>query len=345
MQSKILSTLVAIAALFSSPAFARDLTVVSWGGISQENQRRIYYKPFTASTGIPIAEDTWSGGLGLLSAKVSSGNPDWDIVQVERAELLIGCPDGVFEKIDWNAIGGKDSFIPAAQNDCGVGAIVWGIGLGYDTKRLPDGPKSWADFFDTKKFPGKRGLRQGPQYNLEFALMADGVPRDQVYKVLSTPKGVDRAFEKLNTIKGDIIWWTAATAATNMLNSNEVAMTSIYSSRLASANRYDGKYFELIKDGSMYNLDYWAVLRGSKHKDAAFKLISFMTGADQQAAYADANADAATRLEGIKKTNPEALKFLLTAPDRMKVALMSDDEFWADHTEELTKRFNAWAGQ
>jgi putative spermidine/putrescine transport system substrate-binding protein len=345
MKSIILSALVGASVLIGSPALARDLTVVSWGGVSQENQRKIYYQPFTAETGVPIAEDTWSGGLGLLAAKVSSGNPDWDIVQVERAELLTGCPDGVFEQIDWDVMGGRDSFIPAAQNDCGVGAIVWGTGLAYDTKRLPEGPKSWADFFDTAKFPGKRGLRQGPQYNLEFALMADGVPRDEVYEVLASPEGVDRAFAKLDTIKGDIIWWTAATAATNMLNSNEVTMTSIYSSRLASANRYDGQSFELVKDGSMYNLDYWVVLKGSQQKADAFKLINFMTGADQQAAYADANADAATRLEGIKKTNPEALKYLLTAPDRMDVALMSDDEFWADNTEELTRRFNAWAGQ
>lgn len=345
MKYKILSALVGASILIGSPAFARDLNVVSWGGISQENQRKIYYKPFTEQTGIPVAEDTWSGGLGLLSAKVSSGNPDWDIVQVERAELLTGCPDGVFEKIDWDLMGGKDAFIPAAQNDCGVGAIVWGTGLAYDTKRLPEGPKSWADFFDTKKFPGKRGLRQGPQYNLEFALMGDGVPRDKVYEVLSTPEGVDRAFAKLDTIKNDIIWWTAATAATQMLNSNEVTMTSIYSSRLASANRYDKQAFELVKDGSMYNLDYWVVLKGSPNKDNAMKLINFMTGADQQAAYADANADAATRKAGIEKTNPEALKYLLTSPDRLEVALQSDDEFWADNSEELTRRFNAWAGQ
>lgn len=341
----LIAAAVAGTVMLGGAAQARDLTIVSWGGISQKNQEKLYYQPFTAKTGIAVAEDTWSGGLGQLKAKVQSGDPDWDVVQVERNEVLVGCDDNVFEEMDWSALGGKDKFIEPAQNDCGVGAIVWGIGLAYDKDKLKDGPKSWVDFFDLKKFPGKRALRQGPQYNLEFALMGDGVPREDVYKVLATPEGVDRAFKKLDSIKSQLIWWSAATEATNMLNSGEVTMTGMYSSRLASANRYDKKNFELVADGGMYNIDYWIVLKGSKHKDDAFKLIAFMTAGDQQAAYADANSDGATSLDGIAKTKPEALQYLMTSPDRMKTSLMSDDEFWADNGEELTRRFNAWVAK
>ncbi|MEL6078769.1 extracellular solute-binding protein, partial [Stenotrophomonas maltophilia] len=73
--------------------------------------------------------------------------------------------------------------------------------------KLKAPPGSWADFWDTKQFPGKRGLRKGAKYTLEFALMADGVPRDQVYQVLRQPGGVDRAFRKLDQIKTQIQWW------------------------------------------------------------------------------------------------------------------------------------------
>ncbi len=50
-------------------------------------------------------------------------------------------------------------------------------------------PETIADFFDLETFPGRRGMRRVPAVNLEFALMADGVPRDEVYATLDTPEG------------------------------------------------------------------------------------------------------------------------------------------------------------
>ncbi len=186
-------------------AQARDLTVVSWGGNFQDAQRKIFFEPFAAQTGKPVLDESWDGGYGVLQAKVKAGVPNWDVVEVEAEELALGCADGIYEKIDWDKLGGKAAYLPAAVSDCGVGNIVWSTGLSYDGDKLKDGPKTWADFWDTKKFPGKRGLRKGPKYALEFALMADGVPADQVYKVLSGEGGVDRAFKKLDALKADII--------------------------------------------------------------------------------------------------------------------------------------------
>ena len=97
------------------------------------------------------------------------------MVQVESEELALGCEEGLFQPLNWDAIGGRDAYLPAAVNDCGVGAIVYNFILAYDGAKIADGPKSWADFWDVKKFPGKRAMRQGPKTNLEIALMADGV--------------------------------------------------------------------------------------------------------------------------------------------------------------------------
>lgn len=180
--------------LASAPAVARDLTVVSWGGNYQDAQRQIYFQPFAKETGKPILDESWDGGYGVLAAKLQAGTPNWDVVQVETEELALGCADGLYEPVDWAKLGGKDKFIPSAVNDCGVGAIVWTTGLGYDADKLKTPPASWADFFDTQKFPGKRALRKGPKYALEFALIADGVEPKDVYTTLATPEGVDRAF-------------------------------------------------------------------------------------------------------------------------------------------------------
>ncbi len=196
-----------LAAGLAAPALARDLTVVSWGGNYQDGQREIYFKPFAEKTGKPLLDEAWDGGIGVLQAKVKAGAPNWDAVQVEAEELALGCSDGLYEKIDWNKMGGKDKFLKSAVSDCGVGAIVWSTAIAYNGDKLKDGPKSWADFWDVKKFPGKRSLRKGAKYTLEFALMADGVPKEKVYDVLSTPEGVDRAFKKLDELKPYIVWW------------------------------------------------------------------------------------------------------------------------------------------
>lgn len=231
------ATFTALTAL-ASAASARDLTVVSWGGAYQDVQKKVYFEPFKA-TGTAMNDESWDGGVGVLRAKVQGGASTWDVVQVESDELALGCDEGLFEKINYSKIGGEEAYLPATVNACGVGAIVYDFVLGYDKDKLKDAPKSWADFFDTKKFPGKRGLRQGAKTTLEIALMADGVAPADVYKVLGTDAGIDRAFKKLDTIKNDIVWWKAGAQPPQLLASGEVAMTSVYNGRIDAANKND----------------------------------------------------------------------------------------------------------
>lgn len=139
-------------ALYTGSAAARDLTVVSWGGNYQDAQREIYFKPFSEKTGKPLLDESWDGGYGVVQAKVKAGSPNWDVVQVEAEELALGCADGLYEKIDWDKVGGKDKFLDSAVNDCGVGAIVWSTAIAYNADKLKEGPQSWADFWDVKKF-------------------------------------------------------------------------------------------------------------------------------------------------------------------------------------------------
>ena len=212
----------------------------------------------------------------MLRAKVQGGNATWDVVQVESEELAAGCEEGLFVKIDWAKIGGKGNYIPQAVNDCGVGAILYDFVLGYDKAKIKNPPKSWADFFDTKKYPGKRALRAGPKTTLEIALMADGVAPKDVYKVLATPAGVDRAFKKLDTIKKDLIFWKAGAQPPQLLASGEVAMTSVYNGRIDAANRDDHRNFGISWNGALYTLDSWVILKGTPNLDSSYKLLDFM---------------------------------------------------------------------
>ena len=247
-------------------AQARDLNVVSWGGAYQDAQKKVYFEPLK-KTGVAMNDESWDGGIGVLRAKVQGGAATWDVVQVESDELAVGCEEGLFEKIEYPKIGGEAAYLPPTVDPCGIGAIVYDFVLGYDKDKLKDAPTSWADFFDTQKYPGKRSLRQGPKTTLEIALIADGVAPKDVYKVLATDEGIERAFKKLDTIKNDIVWWKAGAQPPQLLASGEVAMTSVYNGRIDAANKNEKKNFGMVWDGALYTLDSWVILKGSPNKD------------------------------------------------------------------------------
>ena len=333
----------AVAAI--GPVAARDLTVVSWGGSYQDAQRKVFFEPFRQATGIRLIEDSWDGGIGALRAKVQGGAVPWDVVQVEAEELAIGCDEGLFEPIDWSKLGSRNDFLPAAVSNCGVGAILWSVVLAYDAAKFPaDRPQSWADFWNVDKFPGKRALRKGPKYNLEFALMADGVAPSEVYEVLATPEGVERAFAKLTALKPHLIYWEAGAQPPQLLASGEVVMTSVYNGRL-DAPRREGRDFRIVWPGSIYAVDSWVILKGSPHVDNGMRLIEFMSSPDNQRRLPEHISYGITNRLATRTIAPELLANLPSAMQNLSGAIALDSEFWTDHIDELSKRFTAWAAQ
>lgn len=338
------ASVLGMAAAGSQAASARDLTYTGWGGAGQEGQRKVILEPFSKETGIKIVEDSWDGGIGVLRTK-AQGTPVWDLVQVEADELVLGCEEGIFEEIDWASVGGKEKFLPEAVHECGVGVIVWSTVLAYDGAKLgANGPKTWADFFDTAKFPGKRALRKGPRQAFEFATMAQGVPPEKVYEALKAPGGVDKAFAMLDKIKPDLLFWESGSQPTQLLASGEVAMTSAYNGRITAANRADKKDFKIgWEAGYVYQLDSMVVLKGSPQKANAEKLLAAFMQPERQAAFAEALPYGPTRIDA--QVAPAIEPDLPSGATNLPHGLFFDREFWVENNEVLTERFNAWASQ
>lgn len=327
------------------PASARDLTVVGFGGSGQDAMRETFFKPFTQKTGVPVAEESWDGGVGVLRAKVEGGSGTWDVVQMDSSELAIGCEEGLYEPLDYSRIGGKEAYLPFAVSSCGVGLIVYDYVLAYDGARLKEGPKSWADFFDTKRFPGKRALRQGPQTNLEIALMADGVAPKDVYALLATEEGVQRALRKLDTIKADLVFWKAGAQPPQLLASGEVVMTTSYNGRITTANEKEGKTFKLLWNQAILVVDSWAVLKGSPNLEKAYQFLNFVGQPDVQKNLPNYISYGITSVKGSAMVDPARRATLPTTPENMATALPYNTEFWLEHTDRLTERFNNWAAK
>lgn len=331
--------------LASAGAQARDLTVVSWGGSYQDAQKKIYFEPFSQKIGKPVLDESWDGGIGVIAAKTQAGVPNWDVVQVESEELELGCFDGMYEPIDWEALGGRDKFIDAAVSDCGVGAIVWSTAISYDASKLTTAPTSWADFWDVEKIPGKRGLRRGPKYSLEFALMADGVAPAEVYSVLATPEGVDRAFAKLDALKPNIVWWESGAQPLQLLASGEVAMTTAYNGRISGINKDEGTNFKVVWNGSIYAVDSWVILKDSPNAKEAMDFIAFASAPENQSKLPEYIAYGLPNKEAAAQVPADLQADLPTTAQNIENAVPLDAGFWTDNVETLTKRFDAWLAQ
>ena len=256
MHARSLVAAAAILALSCGPATARDLTLVARPP-TQDATRQVFVRPFTEATAIAVQTESWEGGIDALRTQAKTPDNAWDLVMVDSDELATGCSEGLFEKLDWSAIGGKDHYLPQAVSDCGVGAGVASMVLVWDRDKFPAVP-GWGEFWDVAKYPGKRGLRGGVRGNLEFALFADGVSPADVYKVLATSEGVDRAFRRLDQLKPYIVWWNDDAEAARILASGDVLMTSASASAIVLANRASRRNVGVQWAASLYEVQSWA---------------------------------------------------------------------------------------
>lgn len=336
----------------------RALNVVSWGGAYTTSQVEAYHKPFMAETGVEIKSIDYSGGIGEVKAQVDGKTQFWDVVDMEVADAVRACDEGLLEQIDPailppapDGTPATDDFYPGAISPCAVTSIIFSHVVAFNADKFPAGkqPAKLADFFDTAQFPGKRGMRKkSPKINMEFALRADGVPGAEVYKVLATKEGQDRAFKKLDTIRKHIVWWEAGSNPPQLLADGEVTMTTAYNGRIFDAAVSEKKPFKIIWDGQLQELDVFSIVKGAKNKDIAFEFLKFATATPQLAeqaryiAYGPARKSALPLIGAHVKAGIDMKPHMPNAAENETTAIQVDAAFWAEHQEELNQRWANW---
>ena len=209
-------------------------------------------------------------------------------------------------------------------------------------------PASLKDFFDIGNFPGKRILPKQPRYSLELALMADGVDPDDVYDVLSTSQGQDRAFAKLSSIKDDIILWDDPSDVLGRIVNKEAIMGLAFNGRAFMSIVASEQPLEIVWDHQIYTYDYWSIPRGTKFQDVARKFIGYATSSKALATQASwipygPSRRSATSSVGNHPLLGIAMKpFLPTNADHFAKALAMNDDFWAQNAQILNERFAEW---
>ncbi|MDP0927048.1 ABC transporter substrate-binding protein [Paracoccus onubensis] len=341
--------------LVAMPAFA-DVNLLSWGGAYGNSHVEAYAKPFEAESGIKVNIADADNPATPIKAMVEAGNVTSDIASVEYADAVRLCDEGLLELIDPSVLAPADDgtevaddFIEGAITDCFVGTDVYSMIIAYDDSKFSDAkPATPADFFDLEKFPGKRTMRKGAKFNLELALMADGVPAAEVYDLLETPEGVDQAFAKLDEIKSSVIWWEAGAQPPQLLADGEVTMAFAFNGRIFDAAQGEDKPFNIIWDGQIYEMEGWVIPKGAPNKEEALEFVTFSTAPAQQAraaefiSYGPPRRSAAALVGNIEGTEEPMSPHLPTTEENMSNALGSNLDFWVDHDAELNERFNSW---
>jgi putative spermidine/putrescine transport system substrate-binding protein len=344
----------AVLTAFISTAFpvsAESLTVVNQGGAPGEAQKVAVFDPFTAETGIEIVVDTYNQELAKIRSQVETGSLIWDVVSVHSLNDAVACDEGLLERIDWSQHIDQTKFKNVGGfTECSAPYLVSPGAMVYDADRLQGdmAPRTWADFWNFEKWPGKRALPFQPDQVLEIALMSDGVAPRDVPRVLAAPGGVDRAFARLDQIKPHVLWWKSGDESMQLLLTNEVVMGYGWQGRVNVANRSSGRHLKIAWEaGYTSAVTYLAVMAGSPRVKEAIELVKYTLGAQQQARYAElmgyppANEDSYALLSEENRAN-QPTEYL----DRgMMQAGDVYINFWRDNGDSIRQRFSTFTAR
>lgn len=314
----------------------QKVVLASWGGSYQDAQKVTYCTALAKKTGAIVIQDG-PVDYAKLRVMIQNGSPSWDVVDVTVDFLYAAAKDKLFEKIDTSLVD-VSRIDKRYVHEYGVGDIVSSYTIGYNTTKFPPGqhPKTWADLFDVKRFPGQRMFRDRVSPMLEVALLADGVDVGHLY-----PLDVDRAFKKLDTIKDHAVWWTTNSQSQQLLTDGEVGAGIIINGRLFDAVQKGGK-LGIEWNQNMQIVDYLVVPRGVKNPALAMALINEMTRPEHQAKIAELMALAPTNPDAFKLIDPSILPWLSTTPANAKQGFLVDSDYWRDQYKPLAERWETW---
>lgn len=319
----------------------KELVVVATGGAFEKALREHFYNEFTKQTGItvrPVAAsnaETWT----KLRAMQQTGAVEWDIVTSYPEDLI--AQEALLQPFGCSNLKNINQAVQGGCSDSGLLRTMGGVNLVYDKSKFPNGgPKSWADFWDTAKFPGPRAFPNAgaPWWVLMAALQADGVAKDKLF-----PLDLDRAFKKLDAIRKDVtVWWRTGDQSQQMFRSGEVVMGMVWSGR-ALQLKDEKRPIEVVWDGAVPNTALWSIVKGSKNVDAARQFLDFsLTRPESHLAFAKiVNFDTVNK-QTLDLLSPAERADRITSPENQAKLAPLDAEWVAKNRAAILERWNRW---
>lgn len=321
----------------ATPPKPEQIVVNGSGGAMTSIMRRTYFAEFEKRYGIRVV-DTSPADFGKLRAMVQSGNPEWTVTEISGQDGPRAKELNLLEPLDPSIL--VDAGYPESARDSHLLlSSAYSTVLGYRTDTFPNNnhPKGWAEFWDVKRFPGARSLRNHPVDNLEFALLADGVPADQLY-----PLDLDRAFRKLDEIKPHIaVWWTTGAQPTQLLIDKEVVLSTGWNGRFYEIARRNGPIAIEFAGGSL-KTGTFGIPRGTKNAYWGQQLLRIMAEPQLQAVTATELSYAGMNPKSLDFVPKDVLPFLPNTPDNLKRQFWLNVDWWTENSAKAQERWSRW---
>lgn len=333
-----ISMMTAALALSAVTASAQQITFVSQGGAYQEAQNKAILTPVAKLLAITINQDSAPDAWPVLKTQTATGKPIWDVVDTPTKDCVRGGEQGMIEKLDFSKLPNAEGFPALYKTPYSVAYEFYSSVLAFNKKKYGDnGPKTWADFWDVKKFPGTRALRNHPLATLEAALLADGVAADKLY-----PLDVDRAFKKLEEIKPFItVWWTSGAQSAQLLADGEVDLEMAWNGRVAAVMKEGAPVGFTFNQGFLQETSL-CIVKGAPNLETAYKFVNAAISPDIQAnfpAYIDYGpGNPAAYKTG--KISPERAAQMPSAPENAAKQVLISQMWWTTPAgEDAVKRW------
>ena len=312
-----------------------SLVFVDWGGTNTDARLEANVNKFAEEYGVEVTVVTPSDYAKLISM-VENGTTEWDVMNCDAYWGVYAGEEGYLEPMDYEVI--KTKIDEEVQLEYVMGAEIYSsiIAWNSDKYTADTAPSNWEEFFDTENFPGTRAMWQYPVTVLEAALMADGVPMDELY-----PLDLDRAFAKLDTIKEDIVWWTKGAQPSQMLATGEADYALAWSGRVLTAAD-EGSPVDMTYNGAIRIAAGWVVPKGAPNKENAMKFIEYVSQAEQQYEFSKLIPYGSTNPDAVELMDEELQERLGQTEEQLENEIYLDNTYWAENLSEVEERFNAW---
>ncbi|WP_371029210.1 extracellular solute-binding protein [Pseudoclavibacter sp. JSM 162008] len=312
-----------------------NLVYAGNGGVIQEGQTSAIWDPFAEESGATVQQDSYE--LTKLKAMVDSDNVSWNMVNSSILENERYCGE-LFEKIDPDKVDLSNAPEGTVAGECTVPNIFMGYVVAYNTDVYGDnGPKSAADFFDTAKFPGKRGVPLTPWMEapaIEFAMLADGADFDNL-----TVDDFHGATDLYDSLGENLVPWTSGAQSQQQLESGEVDMSLVWSGRgFGAANA--GAPIAGMWEEWVVNIDGIAIPKGTPNLDASYAAVNYLLGADQQAAASEATSYAPVNVNAVPDVPELTSEWLVS--NHLESGHNLEIDYWVDNWDELADAWTTW---
>jgi putative spermidine/putrescine transport system substrate-binding protein len=316
-----------------------QVVVVSFGGATQDAFRTAWWEPFAEETGIEVIDDSYDGDYSKIRAMVEANNVLWDVVDIDGGMCQEEDPrtPELCEEIDYS-IANRDEIIPGFADKYRLAKDFYGMNMMYNSEGTNGvAPTGWQDFFDLEKFPGKRALYDNtPGGVFEIALLGDGVAPEDLY-----PLDIDRALEKLDTIKSEIVFYNSGAQCQDLIGTGEVTIAACYTSRGRAAKEVDNKPVEIVWNNFLLYAAYNMIPKGAPNLENAQRIVAYMSSYEPQSRMNEYIPNGPANIR-VVPTNEEMLPYITTTQEHREQAVNADWAYWFQNFDEVDERFQAW---